>query len=628
MIKPLLIGLLSLLLNPLLVQANWQLNIGISGDSIKTVNDNFNLRLSTEVTNSENADIYLALQLPNSKLLFLQTQNNLTPEVRAYASNQLPNSTTFDITTQLPANSQLGNYNVYAVATKTGVDVFDQSQWLSPLAQTTLFFANNNNKLPIPPQLTGNLNDKGQKVFDLNLQIAEKSFLPGTKTATLGINGDYFGPTIRVSKGDQVLFNIHNQIGETTTIHWHGAHIPAKMDGGPHQKIQNNATWKPFFEIKQLAATLWYHPHLKGKTAEHVYRGLAGMFIIDDAVSDKLALPRNYGVDDIPVVVQDRRIAANGDMSSQLKDIVDVMGLRGKYILVNGAITPTLETRAQVIRLRLLNASNARIYNFGFADNREFYQIASDGGLLEAPVAMQRLRLAPAERAEILLDLRADSGKYLLLQSYSAEITPSTITSNMMRDALDMQTFDIMNIRVGEAGDNGLSMPTKLATIERLKSADAVVTRPFVLNVGMMGGGMGGGMGGINGLIGMNNTETFANLRNRGMFTINGKVMDINRIDETVRLGDTEIWTISNNAVMAHPFHIHDIQFLILDRNGQAPSAGESGWKDTVLVLPNETVRVISRFEDFADPDIPYMYHCHILEHEDAGMMGQFVVVK
>ena len=112
-----------------------------------------------------------------------------------------------------------------------------------------------------------------------------------------------------------------------------------------------------------------------------------------------------------------------------------------------------------------------------------------------------------------------------------------------------------------------------------------------------------------------------------GMFTINKKVMDMNRIDETVRLGDTEIWAITNKSEMAHPFHIHDIQFQILDRDEKAPSAGEAGWKDTVLVFPGQTVRVISRFEDFADPDIPYMYHCHILEHEDSGMMGQFVVI-
>jgi FtsP/CotA-like multicopper oxidase with cupredoxin domain len=476
-------------------------------------------------------------------------------------------------------------------------------------------FINNGNNLPIPPQITGVVNEQGQKVFDLTLQKGKKTFLPDTQTDTFGINGDYLGPTIRLSRGERALFKINNQVGEETTIHWHGLHIPAKMDGGPHQVIEPGSTWQPFFEIKQLAATLWYHSHLEGKTAEHVYKGLAGLFIVDDAKSDQLALPHNYGVDDIPVVVQDRRIAADGNMDSTLTNMIDRMGLRGQYMLINGALTPTLETRAQVIRLRVLNGSNARIYNFGFADNRSFYQIASGGGLLQAPVAMNRLRLSPGERAEILLDLRQDSGKFLRLQSYSAEITPTTIETANMRDPLDMQTFDLMSIRVGEAGNNGLDIPNQLVTIETLRAEDAVLTRPFILKQGM-GGNMGNrGMGSG----GTGNME--------GMFTINDKSMDMLRIDETVRLGDTEIWAITNEANMAHPFHIHDIQFQILDRNGQAPSAGEAGWKDTVLVLPNETVRVITRFEDFADADIPYMYHCHILEHEDAGMMGQFVVI-
>jgi len=623
------VWLFMLLFNPLVAQANWQINLSISDNALKKLNEPLSLELNIEASNSSNADIYMALQLPDAKLLFLEakgmfTDVNFTDKPLSYAAN-ISNSKAQNgtVVTQLPSDLPTGNYNVYAVAIEVGAEVLEQSKWLSPLAKQSFFFVNNTNTLPIPPQLTGVVNPQGQKVFELNLQKGQKSFLPGTKTDTLGINGDYLGPTIRVSNADKVLFNIHNQIGETTTIHWHGAHVPAKMDGGPHQKIENNATWQPFFDIKQLAATLWYHPHLKGKTAEHVYKGMAGLFIIDDAISDALPLPRTYGVDDIPVVVQDRRIAADGNMSSKLTNMVDIMGLRGKYMLVNGALTPTLETRAQVIRLRVLNASNARIYNFGFADNRKFYQIATGGGLLEAPVAMTRLPLAPGERAEILLDLRTDSGKYLLLKSYSAEIIAKTIEDKMMRDPLDMETFDIMTIRVGETGDNGLDIPTKLVTIKRLRPEDAVITRPFVLRELSMNNMSGGGIS----TSGMSNTTLFSNLSNMGMFTINQKVMDMNRIDETVRLGDTEIWAITNKSGMAHPFHIHDIQFLILDRDEKAPSAGEAGWKDTVLVFPGQTVRVISRFEDFADPDIPYMYHCHILEHEDSGMMGQFVVI-
>ncbi len=619
-----MLSLLSIYLTPVSAQANWELSLNVDGHELKKYNEALDIQLNIRVTSSPNADIYVAIKSPDGQLFFLKAGNLFAaPELLAnaapYVSNVTPvaeQSGSVLLLANLPRNLPSGLYQVYALATEVGANVFNSETWLSSLVYDSFYFINNDNNLPIPPQITGVVNEQGQRVFDLTLQKGKKTFLPDTQTDTFGINGDYLGPTIRLSRGDRALFKINNQVGEETTIHWHGLHIPAKMDGGPHQVIEPGSTWQPFFEIKQLAATLWYHSHLEGKTAEHVYKGLAGLFIVDDAESDQLALPRNYGVDDIPVVVQDRRIAANGNMNSTLTNMVDRVGLRGQYMLINGALTPTLETRAQVIRLRLLNGSNARIYNFGFADNRNFYQIASGGGLLQAPVAINRLRLSPGERAEILLDLRQDSGKFLRLQSYSAEITPTTIETANMRDPLDMQTFDLMSIRVGEVGNNGLDIPSQLVTIETLRAEDAVLTRPFVLKQGMGGnGGMGGGMG--NG--GAGNME--------GMFTINDKSMDMLRIDETIRLGDTEIWAISNEANMAHPFHIHDIQFQILDRNGQAPSAGEAGWKDTVLVLPNETVRVITRFEDFADPDSPYMYHCHILEHEDAGMMGQFVVI-
>jgi blue copper oxidase len=679
-----MLSLLGILLTPLSAQADWTVELDIKGHDLKKHNEALKIQLYLQAEDGPSVDIYVAVQLPDGQLLFLNgnTLFDATPsfsmETGAYTSTSPQADSRYGTVlefAQLPRNIPSGRYQIYALAVNAGADVFDPNLWESTLSQASFYFIDNDNSLPIPPEMNGVLNAQGQKVFDLTIQKGQKSFLPDTQTDTFGFNGDYLGPTIRLSKGDNALFNVKNNLGEKTTVHWHGAHIPAIMDGGPHQIIEADTTWKPFFEIKQPAATLWYHPHLDGKTAEHVYKGLAGFFILEDDSSLGLPLPRNYGVDDIPVVVQDRRIAADGNMDSTLRNMSNIMGLRGEYMLVNGALTPTLESNAQVIRLRLLNGSNARIYNFGFGDNRDFYQIATGGGLLEASVPMKRLRLAPGERAEILVDLRQDSGQFLLLKSYSAEISPMTITNKMMRDPLDEQTFDVMSIRVGVAGNNGLAIPDKLVTIERLREEDAVVTRPFVLNEGM--GNMGsssdssvdmagmdtnttdansmdttntdmtgmdmsttdnntdmsgmdmGGMDGMdmNGVIGKDNASTFANLHERGMFTINDKVMDMNRIDEVVRLGDTEIWVISNKADMAHPFHIHDIQFQILDRDGKAPSAGEDGWKDTVLVLPGETVRVITRFDDFADSETPYMYHCHILEHEDAGMMGQFVVI-
>ncbi|BCX88383.1 blue copper oxidase [Methylomarinovum tepidoasis] len=580
------------------------------------------LELNLETQGDEGlADIYLAVKkLPDGPFSFISSDSSatqFTTEPHPYATGITNKNTNhrFEIP-KLSRDIPAGKYAFYAVAVPVGANVFNQDAWLSPLAIKEIFFVNNNNTLPVPPLLTGTLNDAGQKVFELNLQRGQKSFLPGTSTETFGINGDYLGPTIRLSKGDKALFKVTNHLGERTTIHWHGAHVPAAMDGGPHQVIEAGETWQPSFEIMQPAATLWYHPHLHGKTGEHVYKGLAGFFIVDDEVSDSLPLPKTYGVDDIPIVIQDRNIDPDGTMNYTINNMENMMGFRGAYILVNGAVTPTLETKAQMIRLRLLNGSNARIYNFGFSDNRTFYQIATDGGLLQTPVPMNRLRLAPGERAEILLDLRQDINNYLILKSYSEETTPSLMRDSMMSrgrmmsDDLDMQTFDVMYIRIGEIGDNGASLPSQLTSIDWLQSATAVRTRTFVLGMGM-----GMGMG-----------RRFSQSTERHMFTINGQSFDMNRIDETVRLGDTEIWVIRNQS-MAHPFHMHDVQFQILDRNGAPPSASEKGWKDTVLVMPNETVRVIARFDDFADPDHAYMYHCHILEHEDDGMMGQFIVV-
>ena len=604
----------------LTVQAAWRVTLHIPGHPLKKAGEPLELQLETEGDEGA-ADIYLALRrLPDGPLSFVSGDSSairFTSEPHPYATGvdrRAANRRVFAIP-ELSRDIPAGEYAFYAVAVPAGADVFDRSAWLSPLAVRRLFFVDNDNALPIPPLLTGVRDETGRKVFELDLRRGRKSFLPGTSTETFGINGDYLGPTIRLSRGERALIKVTNHLGERTTIHWHGVHLPPVMDGGPHQVIEAGETWQPSFEIMQPAATLWYHPHLHGKTGEHVYKGLAGFFIVDDDVSQALPLPKTYGVDDIPIVIQDRNIDPDGTMHYRINTMRDAMGMRGSRILVNGAITPTLETSAQVIRLRLLNGSNARVYHLGFSDERTFFQIASDGGLLEAPVPLNRLRLSPGERAEILLDLRQDAGGYLILQSFSAEISPLLARGPMMADALDRRTFPVMYIRVGEAGDNGVSLPARLTVIDRLSSAAAVRTRTFILRERMGGMGRGGNRADADG------GEAFS------PFTINDRSFDMRRIDETVRLGDTEIWVIRSESNMAHPFHIHDVQFQILDRNGSSPPAAERGWKDTVLVMPDETVRVIARFADFADPDHPYMYHCHILEHEDGGMMGQFVVV-
>jgi FtsP/CotA-like multicopper oxidase with cupredoxin domain len=601
--------------NMALASENVDLKLSVNGSSIKNHLQplSINLAITNPVDNS--ADIYFAFATPQQELYFIQAKTlfgstyTVTTEPLAYTS-AIPDGQTSGIIfslDSLSSNLPFGYYTFYALAVKAGENVLNTDNWLSPLVKTSISIVDPQSTLPIPALLTGDVNDLGQTEFNLNLQQGQHSFLAGTSTSTFGINGNYLGPTIRVSNTQKVLFNIKNNLGEDTTIHWHGAHIPAKMDGGPHQIIRSGETWRPNFTIKQNASTLWYHPHLLGKTAEHVIKGLAGFFIVDDKTSQQLAIPKNYAVDDIPIVIQDRIINSDGSMPYNLIMMRDIMrGYRGDKMVVNGAINPTLNSGAEIIRLRLLNGSNARIYNLGFSDNRTFYQIASDGGFLAQPIPMQRLRLSPGERGEILLDLRNDLNKTLTLMSYSSEITSTLSFSPNMSDSLDRSNFDIMNFNITRPGTNLLTLPNSLVAVQSINQAESNNSRDFVLRAGM-------GMG-----MGNNNSASF---------TINNKTMDMARIDETIKLGDTEIWKIWNDSTMAHPFHVHDVQFQIISRNGIAPPANELGWKDTILVLPDERVEIISRFEDYADTETPYMYHCHILEHEDAGMMGQFLVV-
>ena len=464
----------------------------------------------------------------------------------------------------------------------------------------------NASTLPIPPLDTGTLLS-GVRTYNLTMQTGTSELIPGVQTPTLGYNGSVLGPTLRLTKGEAVALNVSNAIGEVTTTHWHGMHLPAVMDGGPHQEIPNGTTWTASFNVLNDAATLWYHPHTHGQTGAQVFQGLAGMIIVDDAAANGLNLPTDYGVDDIPLVIQDRRFASNGTLAYRTQ-AQDQMGMKGDRILVNGKETPRLNAPAQWVRLRILNGSNARIYNVGFGDNRNFVQIASDGGLLTAPVTLNRVLLSPGERAEIMVDLSQDLNTTLALRSYSSEVVSSLYMMGGgggggmggggmggMTDALDNSTFDLMTILVDRAAVNNPTLPGSLNTIPTLTAS--APDRLFTLE------------------------------RRMGTFTINNKAMDLNRIDETISLGATEIWQVSNNHGMPHPFHIHDELFQIISRNGVAPAANEQGWKDTVLLKPREVVRFIVKFNDYADTTNPFMYHCHILEHEDNAMMGQFVVV-
>jgi FtsP/CotA-like multicopper oxidase with cupredoxin domain len=470
------------------------------------------------------------------------------------------------------------------------------------------------NPLRIPPLLEGVVSPTG-KSYDLAVAAGRSQFLPGTSTPTIGINGPYLGPTIRCRTGDRVALRVKNDLAERTAVHWHGLHIPARHDGGPHQVVVPGAVWEPSFEIGQKASSCWYHAHLMGRTGEQVLRGLAGLFLIEDDESRSLRLPSEYGVDDIPLIIQDRRFNRDGSFGylSAMHDVM--MGYKGNVILVNGTVDPHLTLHRQRTRLRILNASNSRIYTLGRDDRKDLVIIASDGSLLERPVRQRRVRVGPGERVELLVDARA--GENFRLMSYPDRIAGGGMGPGMMMGGMagNTETFAIIELRAGTLEASDTALPDKLIHVPAWTEAQAARTRRFSLDMGMMGMGMGMGMG----------------MRGRGrmggMMGINGRSMDMARIDVRVPLGSIEVWEIENATPLAHPFHIHDVQFRVLDRDGEPPLPHERGLKDTVLVDPGSAVRVIAEFADFADPQHPYMYHCHILEHEDAGMMGQFLVV-
>lgn len=476
------------------------------------------------------------------------------------------------------------------------------------------------NLLKIPPLEAGAVND-GVRHYELTLQKGSTMFLPDLATETFGINGDYLGPTILMTRDEQISMSVHNRLGEPTSLHWHGFHVPASEDGGPHQQFEHGESWHPGFKVMQNGGTFWYHSHVMHKAGEQVFKGLAGLILVRDDQESELGLPDTYGVDDIPLVVQDRRFGRSGNFAYM--SIYDdmVKGTHGDTILVNGTWQPLFEPTARLVRFRLLNAANARTFIFAFSDGRQFHQIASDGGLLTAPVPMSSLELYPGERAELLVDF--SDGSEVTLVSLAMPVTFPVFQgalSDIMR-SLNTQAFDILRIRPAASLTGDVQFPQRLTTIERPSINEQMQVRQFRLSMGFgtrSGSSRGPGTGTRSGLGGGHGG---------GNSSINGRIMDVDYINAAIPINSTEIWELTNNSPMAHPFHVHHGQFLILDRNGRPPPANEMGWKDTVKVKSGELVRIVMRFEDFADPDNPYMYHCHILEHEDQGMMGQFLVV-
>lgn len=468
--------------------------------------------------------------------------------------------------------------------------------------------------LPVPRLIEAR---NGEPVT-LALQRTQHRFGTGPAVPAQGISASYLGPVVRVSSGDTIPFRVENRLDEETTLHWHGLWVPSHADGGPHNTIRPGAVWSPDLTIRQPASTAWFHPHPHGNTARQVYSGLAGLMIISDGSDGDRGLPISYGVDDLPLVLQDKRFGRDGALVYD-PDMMDLMhGFQGDTLVVNGAIGPVARVPAGYVRLRLLNAANARVFDLRFSDRRPFFVIAGDGGFLAEPVELRRLVVAPAERYEVLVDF-TDGRAVDLVTAPDAGHGPGMMMPMMgaRRQAVGaVETF--MRFETDPALKAAVTrLPRQLATLAPPDVKSSVAWRTFELNPMM-------GMGGMMGMGMMHGPGQGA--RSAQMMGINGRSFAMDRVDVTAKLGTAEIWEISAGGMpMAHPFHIHGASFRILSKDGRSPAAHEAGWKDVVLV--EEHAEVLVRFDNPAPPRMPFMYHCHILEHEDHGMMGQFAVV-
>src|SRR5918993_2606238 len=292
--------------------------------------------------------------------------------------------------------------------------------------------------LTIPPLLAPSIGDQGERIFALTAQAGTVEIMPGLQTPSWGYNGALLGPTLRAARGDRVVVNFRNELPRSTTVHWHGMILPAAMDGGPHQSVAVGETWSPEWTVEQSAATLWYHPHPHGETAMQVYAGLAGMFIIDDENTTSVGLPATYGLDDIPLILQDKTFAQDGSFDP---DRIPNFGIMVDVMLVNGTASATFTATTNTVRFRILNGSNARRYNLEFSDGRPFDVVAGDAGLLSVPVHAQRVSNSPAERVEIVAtftpgddvrivtrsgELDIDEGDFDLLHVVTDQVATST----------------------------------------------------------------------------------------------------------------------------------------------------------------------------------------------------------
>lgn len=429
----------------------------------------------------------------------------------------------------------------------------------------------------------------------------------GKPTTFWTYNDQVPGAQIVVNEGDTVEITLHNTLSQATTIHWHGLPVPPEQDGNPHDAVAPNQSRTYKFSLPEgSAGTYWYHTHAHGFAAEQAFRGLAGSFIVK-AKNDPLAhLPEQHWL------ISDLRLDANGKIPAN--DMMDWMnGREGQFALINAQHQPKITLQGNE-RVRIWNACSARYLNLSIP-NCEFIVVGTDGGLIEKPASpVSELLIAPAERFEVIIRAK-QSGTFPL----------SSLPYDRKKMMVDYkpETMLLANVTVQA---NTVQLPTQLRTIADFGAATAskkVTFSEMAMDqmMGQMQGGMGGMKHDMSNMSGMSQSQMMMS----GMFYVNEKSFDMQRIDMTVKAGEVEEWTINNNSHMDHPFHLHGTQFLILEHinGGKSTKPAYRALKDTVNLKPDEQVRIktVQRHKGLR------MFHCHILEHEAVGMMAQMQVV-
>jgi spore coat protein A, manganese oxidase len=438
--------------------------------------------------------------------------------------------------------------------------------------------------LPIPAVLAPTSTDSTTDYYNLTIKTGSVQMRStGAKTPVVGFNGTFPGPTVVATKGRKVKVTQSNGWNENITIHNHGHKVAASSDGHPVDYVVPGASKTYDYPNDQAAGSFWYHDHTMDLTGDHVYRGIAAFYLIKDPAEDALKLPA--GEFDVPLMIQDKSF--NADNTLLYRGEQRGTGALGDIAVINGAETPYLSVKARKYRFRVLNAANARSFKIALSNNASFKIIGSDGGLLSAPVTVTSLVVSPAERYDIVVDFSSYAvGTKLQLKNSSVSGRPASV-----EPVIDQ----LMEFRViANPSADTSQVPATLKTITRWTASQAAATVPIGLNI------------------------------DNGDWEISGLTYDPNRIDVTSTLNKVYIWEITNQSGEMHPFHKHLVEFNVLDINGVAPSAEQAGWKDTIGVPANGgKVRIIFKNETFKGT---YVFHCHILEHEDHRMMAQEAV--